>query len=310
MKCDSSLSVTYSPLPTHYTQADLDKVDVFVASGQDADAIYWPPRDPTRQLRAVLSWEPFFFFPLTGALYRKDRAIDEWDLTFGFSPYWNDKAISMFPPDVDSVLLTPPWPKSKKTGFVAFFASNPVTQNKRTEYVAKMMTTIHIDSFGDVLHTADVPAEFNQGDYSARFQAKIEFCRRYRFVLAFENSNEPHYITEKIFNVLEAGAIPVYMGAPNIYDYWPIKSSIINANDFSSPEALAKFLVHVDSNATLYDSYFKWKTEPLPDIVYEHAKTSTHWNLCRACRVWGNTFPDIARTTNPKDVGVSSWGIQ
>jgi hypothetical protein len=35
-------------------------------------------------------------------------------------------------------------------------------------------------------------------------------------VLAFENNNVTDYVTEKIFNVYRAGAVPVYMGAPNI----------------------------------------------------------------------------------------------
>ena len=59
------------------------------------------------------------------------------------------------------------------------------------------------------------------------------------------------YVTEKIYNVFQAGSIPVYMGAPNIgrsfvplfmisIDEWlPDPKSIIKASDFSSPKELA-----------------------------------------------------------------------
>jgi len=44
----------------------------------------------------------------------------------------------------------------------------------------------------------------------------IEFYQGYKFVLAFENSIGDYYITEKIFNVLRAGVIPIYFGTSKI----------------------------------------------------------------------------------------------
>eukprot|EP01051_Picozoa_sp_SAG22_P003884 SAG22_NODE_197_length_15520_cov_116.311264_6_plen_675_part_00 len=49
---------------------------------------------------------------------------------------------------------------------------------------------------------------------------------RYSFYLAFENSNEPGYVTEKVYNGLDAGAIPVYLGAPDVGEYVPAGSVI------------------------------------------------------------------------------------
>ena len=34
-----------------------------------------------------------------------------------------------------------------------------------------------------------------------------------------ENTHQPGYITEKIFNVFQAGAIPIYDGAPDIFNF-------------------------------------------------------------------------------------------
>ncbi|KAJ6707818.1 ALPHA- 13 -FUCOSYLTRANSFERASE [Salix viminalis] len=48
---------------------------------------------------------------------------------------------------------------------------------------------------------------------------KVETLKRYKFSLAFENSNEEDYVTEKFFQSLVAGTIPVVIGAPNIQDF-------------------------------------------------------------------------------------------
>ena len=41
---------------------------------------------------------------------------------------------------------------------------------------------------------------------------KSKLLRSYRFSLAFENSETPDYITEKFFDALMSGAVPVYLG--------------------------------------------------------------------------------------------------
>ena len=42
----------------------------------------------------------------------------------------------------------------------------------------------------------------------------------YRFSVCYENvRDEPGYVTEKIFDSLRCGCVPIYWGASNIYDY-------------------------------------------------------------------------------------------
>ncbi|KAK7197578.1 glycosyl transferase [Novymonas esmeraldas] len=49
--------------------------------------------------------------------------------------------------------------------------------------------------------------------------------RKYRYVIAFENTVEDDYVTEKVYNALLSGALPLYIGAQNIADYVPRSSS-------------------------------------------------------------------------------------
>lgn len=47
-------------------------------------------------------------------------------------------------------------------------------------------------------------------------QTKIEFLRRYKFVVAFENSSRPGYNTEKLTHPVDADSLPIYWGDPAI----------------------------------------------------------------------------------------------
>ena len=112
---------------------------------------------------------------------------------------------------------------------------------------------------------------------------KHAVMRRYPFYLAYENSNEEDYVSEKVFQALEAGVLPIYLGAPNVADFVP-PHSVVRMADFESVEQLADHLQDLLQRPDRYLEYFKWKKRPLPDsfqrkfgFVATHAK-------CRLCR--------------------------
>lgn len=56
--------------------------------------------------------------------------------------------------------------------------------------------------------------------------------KEYKFAICYENtSDQPGYITERIFHSLLTRNVPVYLGAPDILDYVP-KECFIDARDF------------------------------------------------------------------------------
>ena len=57
--------------------------------------------------------------------------------------------------------------------------------------------------------------------YKGKCASKFEVMQNYEFCLCFENMSMDGYITEKIFDCLYAGTIPLYLGAPDILDYIP-----------------------------------------------------------------------------------------
>ena len=89
--------------------------------------------------------------------------------------------------------------------------------------------------------------------YKGIVDEKLAVLSQYKFSICYENAQMiPGYITEKIFDSLFAGCIPVYWGAPNITDYVPA-NCFIDKRDFDSYEALYKYLKDMD--AAQYSSY-------------------------------------------------------
>ena len=83
--------------------------------------------------------------------------------------------------------------------------------------------------------------------YGGRVADKHETLSRFRFSLCFENTRFPGYITEKIFDCFFAGTIPVYFGAPDIYESVP-QSAFVDASAFEDLGALRDHLEGMTSD--------------------------------------------------------------
>ena len=115
------------------------------------------------------------------------------------------------------------------------------------------MQEIKIDSYGSCMN--------NRQGYGARMTDNVDAYKKYKFVLAIENSNCVDYVTEKLVKAVESGAIPIVAGRrgrPDYRRYMP-DHSYINVFDYPSVKALADDLKRIASNKTLYESYLWYK---------------------------------------------------
>lgn len=69
--------------------------------------------------------------------------------------------------------------------------------------------------------------------YKGACQSKYEVLSRYAFALCFENMAMKGYVTEKIFDCLYAGTVPLYLGAKDIADLIP-EECYIDCRKFGS----------------------------------------------------------------------------
>ncbi|XP_009362466.2 alpha-(1,4)-fucosyltransferase [Pyrus x bretschneideri] len=80
----------------------------------------------------------------------------------------------------------------------------------------------------------------------------------YKFVLAIENTMTESYVTEKLFYALDSGSVPIYFGAPNVWDFVP-PHSIIDGTKFKSLEELASYVKSLANDPVAYAEYHAWR---------------------------------------------------
>lgn len=187
----------------------------------------------------------------------------------------------------------------------SFLAKNCNSLNDREAVVIELMnSSFRVDSLSKCLNNAE-PLE------GVNMQNKSEIMGKYLFHLAFENQNTDDYITEKLWQTLESGTVPVYLGAENIEDHYLPTNSVIYVNDYPSTADLAKYLIEVASNETLYNSYHSWRTQPLPKEFrdkYFPVSGDAHCRICRWAHArkyglgWDHQTQSIKPTTLPRDV--------
>ena len=77
--------------------------------------------------------------------------------------------------------------------------------------------------------------------------SKHEVYSRYNFALCVENMRMTGYVTEKIFDALFSGCIPIYWGAPNIDEYIPA-DCFVRLDDFGTAKRAIEYCVRMEDD--------------------------------------------------------------
>jgi hypothetical protein len=173
--------------------------------------------------------------------------------------------------------LSAPVPAKTEPAPALQFTSAPQDHCGRLAYLTELMAHLPVDSYGKMLHNRDLGTP-DQGR-----QSKFDTVRHYKFYLAFENSIEPDYVTEKFFQALAAGTVPVYRGAPNIRDFWPGAECCIDAADFAGPAELAAYLQALDRDDAAYRRYHAWRAEGVSGGFRQLFAPTSRPALARLC---------------------------
>ena len=161
----------------------------------------------------------------------------------------------------------------ERSGIAMFISNCNKKYNDRLIYLIKLMKHVRIDSYGRCLYNMRDktgvfrPPSKKPDNWEEEF---IRIASRYKIVVAFEHVLEPHVISEKVFLILRAGAIPLYRGAPDIDLQIPGNNSVINVGDFSTIESLGKYLNRVLSEPSLYLKHAQWNWDVLDSLNNKH----------------------------------------
>jgi len=83
--------------------------------------------------------------------------------------------------------------------------------------------------------------------YHGAVPSKLKTLEQYRFNICYENARDiPGYITEKIFDCLFSGCVPIYRGADNIQEHIPA-DCFIDRRDFDGYDELYSCIKKMDS---------------------------------------------------------------
>ena len=190
---------------------------------------------------------------------------------------------------------------ANKTKLIAAFMSHCHTQSQRETYVAELRKYLQIDIYG---HCGTLNCSWNVHASVSSPECYRMLEKDYKFFLSFENSLCTDYVTEKLFSILQHQIVPVVMGGVNYSSVAP-PHSFINALDLV-PRKLADYLQLLDSNLTLYNTFFEWKRRFQVGAGYRDMARQAFCSLCarlnqdQQIRIHHDLQPDFSPKTQCK----------
>lgn len=180
---------------------------------------------------------------------------------------------------------------------------------ERYTFLKRFSELMGVASYGNCLNNADgdhkkVKHKTHKllGDISEVMQQKLDFIERHPFHLALESTNlDAGFVTEKVFQCLLAGVVPIYWGPSDVINMVP-PESIINYADFRSVEELVRHVKKVASSEELYFKYHKWRYELNVAQYFEWTKLENRINApCRVCQYFHSHWQTFVTHENRKD---------
>lgn len=164
----------------------------------------------------------------------------------------------------------------------AWVISNWSESHARVALYYQLRRYIQVDVFG----RAGQPLPEDSGGGSV-----VRLLGRYQFYLALENSQYTDYITEKLWNAVLAGAVPVVLGpSRQNYERFLPPESFIHVDDFPTVRGLARYLLMLRRNPARLKRHLDWRGRY---SVHQPSFWAEHY--CAACRA-------VRRTRGRTDV--------
>lgn len=154
-----------------------------------------------------------------------------------------------------------------KTNFCNFVYRLAEGRNRklRGDFCKQLMRYKKVDCPGPVLNNMPRIRKFGGKE---GIQAKLDFIASYKFTIAFENTSNDYYITEKIYEPLSVGSIPIYWGCRKIEEYIN-PDCFINCHNYESFAEVIEKIKEIDNNPDLYQQYINAKPVLPNSLFYE-----------------------------------------
>lgn len=170
-------------------------------------------------------------------------------------------------------LLAPSRSHLLRPRLVAWVISNWSESHARVALYHQLRRYIRVDVFG----RAGRPLPEDSGG------SVVRLVGRYQFYLALENSQHTDYITEKLWNAVRAGAVPVVLGpSRQNYERFLPPEAFIHVDDFPTVRGLARYLLMLRRNPARLRRHLDWRGDY---SLHQPAFWAEHYcTVCRAVR--------------------------
>ena len=156
---------------------------------------------------------------------------------------------------------------------------------KFNRYVEFCLLKSKFNHFIDLLFSKNVV-------YRGKIKSKREVLSQYKFSICYENCvGEDGYITEKIFDSMGAGCVPIYRGANNIKSLVP-DNCYINIDLFSGYKDLYIYLQNMEENdvinikKNIHNFLCSPKAEPFTPFYFAERLTSFIANDISSAKIY------------------------
>lgn len=173
---------------------------------------------------------------------------------------------------------------------ILYIQSECNCSTERDAYVKELMKFQKIDSYGKCLNNRKLPLSAQSNS-----EHLLKFIGFYKFVIVIEDSICEDYISEKFWQALLAGVVPIYFGSLSAKDWFPNNKSAILLQDFPTPQLLSDYINKLMKDDNLYDEYLDHKIlgkianekliQELEVRPYQNKITKTaHEFICFLCK--------------------------
>lgn len=167
----------------------------------------------------------------------------------------------------------PPGPPWVEREFCLFLYSHPGAGERR-QLFERLSAYRRVTSPGRYLQNTTAP-ELADANAAGWHWSKLQYQRGFRFTLACENSSFPGYTTEKMYDALRAGTIPIYWGNPRVdEDFDP--DSFINCHSFAEFDEVVEHVARVDRDEQLAAGYLAVRTHLVRPLAWYQDRLVEH----------------------------------
>lgn len=244
-------------LKKHYEIEFSDEPDYLIYSVNSMDylkyncvRIYYTPENLTPDFNICDYAIGFDYLDFGDRYIRYPIYLVDSFVAYDNDDYYNDVDLALHKHEISAEEA-----ELQKKEFCSFVYSNALGAQCRQEIYKALSKYKKVNSGGRFLNNVGGP-----------ITDKLEFQRKHKFVIAFENTSSVGYTTEKIVHAFSAGAVPIYWGNPEICREF-CEGAYINCHKYGlteqgEPDAVAAIVEEVKKIDNDKKAYLKMLHTP------------------------------------------------